>query len=119
MWVDGEVPLERVTDGLMHELGRLAPFGERNEKPVLLSTDLRLAGPPRTVGEDGSHLVLDLRRGSRVLRAMFFGAGRRASELRMGEPLHVVHRPRWNDFRGERSLEIEVLDFRTGELPAL
>ena len=118
-WIDCEIPFERVTTELMRELGRLAPFGERNEKPVLLSTDLRLAEPARTVGSDGSHLSLRLRRGAQVLRAMFFGAGARATELRMGEPVHAVFTPRWNLFRGERTLEIELLDFRTGTRPEL
>jgi single-stranded-DNA-specific exonuclease len=118
-WIDCEVPFERVTPELMRELSRLAPFGERNGKPVLLSTDLRLAEPPRAVGSDGSHLVLRLRRGAQVLKAMFFGAAARSGELRMGEPVHAVFTPRWNVFRGERTLEIELVDFRTGDRPAL
>jgi len=118
-WIDCEIPFERVTPELMREIGRLAPFGERNEKPLLLATDLRLAEPARTVGSDGSHLSLRLRRGSQVLKAMFFGAAARASELKMGEPVHAVFTPRWNVFRGERTLEIELVDFRTGSRPEL
>jgi single-stranded-DNA-specific exonuclease len=118
-WIDCEVPFERVTPELMREIGRLAPFGERNEKPVLLSTDLRLADLPRAMGSGGSHLALELRRGAHVLRAVFFGAGPRAAELRPGEPVHAVYTPRWNTFRGERTLEIELVDFRTGSRPSL
>ena len=118
-WIDCEVPFERVTAELMREIGRLAPFGERNEKPVLLASDLRLAEPPRTVGSDRTHLVLQLRRGANVLKAMFFGAAARADELRMGEPVHAVFTPRWNVFRGEKMLELEIHDFRTGARPAL
>jgi hypothetical protein len=63
--------------------------------------------------------VLQLRRGAHVLKAVFFGAAARASELRMGEPVHAVGTPRWNVFRGERKLELELQDFRTGPRPAL
>ena len=119
MWIDREVPFERIGPELMRELGRLAPFGERNEKPVFLASDLRLAEPPRQVGSDGSHLVLQLRRGAHVLKAVFFGAAARAPELRMGEPVHAVGTPRWNVFRGERKLELELVDFRTGARPLL
>ena len=117
-WIDCEIPFERMTPELMREMERLGPFGERNEKPVLLSADLRLAEPPRAVGSDGTHLVLRLRRGAQVLKAIFFGAAARAAELRMGEPVHAVFTPRWNVFRGERTLEIELVDFRTGDRPA-
>lgn len=119
MWIDSEVPFERFGPELMREISRLAPFGERNEKPVFLASDLRLAEPPRTVGSDGTHLVLQLRRGAHVLKAVFFGAAARAGELRMGEPVHAVGTPRWNVFRGERKLELELADFRTGPKPAL
>jgi single-stranded-DNA-specific exonuclease len=117
MWIDQEVPFERITPDLMRELTRLAPFGERNEKPVFLASDLRLAEPPRQVGSDGTHLILQLRRGAQVLKAVFFGAAARASELKMGEPVHAVGTPRWNVFRGERRLELELVDFRTGPRP--
>ncbi len=119
MWIDREVAFESIGPPLMREIARLSPFGERNEKPVLLASDLRLAEPPRTVGSDGTHLVLQLRRGAHVLKAVFFGAAARAGELRMGEPVHVVGTPRWNVFRGERKLELELADFRTGPRPAL
>jgi single-stranded-DNA-specific exonuclease len=119
MWIDREVAFERITADLMREIGRLAPFGEKNEAPVLLSTDLRLAEPPRAIGSDGSHLVLQLRRGALVLKALFFGAAARAGELKMGEPVHAVFTPRWNTFRGERRLELELVDFRTGPRPEL
>ena len=119
MWIDREVPFERIGPELMRDIARLAPFGERNEKPVLLASDLRLAEPPRTVGSDGSHLVLQLRSGAHVLKGVFFGAAARAGELRMGEPVHAAGTPRWNVFRGERKLELELQDFRTGPRPAL
>jgi len=119
MWIDREVSFDRIGPDLMREIARLAPFGERNEKPVFLASDLRLAEPPRTVGSDGSHLVLQLRRGAHVMKAVFFGAASRAAELRMGEPVHAVGTPRWNVFRGERKLELELQDFRTGARPAL
>ena len=35
----------------------------------------------------------------------------------ISEPLHVVHTPRWNWFRGDRSLELVLHDFRVGPLP--
>jgi single-stranded-DNA-specific exonuclease len=119
LWIDREIPFEQITPELMREIARLAPFGEKNEKPVFLSTDLRLAELPRSIGSDGSHLVLELRRGAHVLRSLFFGAGARASELKMGEPVHAVFTPRWNSFRGERRLELELVDFRTGPRPDL
>jgi len=93
---------------------RLEPFGEGNPEPVFSARDLRLAEPPRVVGRDGGHLLLHLRRGAHVLKAMAFRLAGRAAELRLGEPVHAVFSPRWNTFRGETSLELVLHDFRSG-----
>ena len=117
--VDCEVPLARVTSEWMREIDKLKPFGERNERPVVLSPCLRLAEPPRVVGSDESHLMLQLRHGAQCLKAMAFGMAHRAGELRMGVDVHAIHTPKWNVFRGEKNLELELIDFATGERPAM
>ncbi|HVS09858.1 MAG TPA: single-stranded-DNA-specific exonuclease RecJ [Planctomycetota bacterium] len=119
LWIDGELELARMGEDLMRAIDRLEPFGAQNEKPVLVSSDLRLAEAARVIGQDGSHLALVVRQGERALRGVAFGMGARAAELAMGAPLHVAYTPRWNHFRGERRLELLVHDFRVGERPAL
>ena len=112
--IDGELDFGQVTPELMKHLDRMEPYGECNEAPVLLSRDLRLASPPRVVGADRTHMILQLRRGDQVLKGMAFKMAAREGELAMGVPLDVVYTPRWNTFRGETSLELLVHDFRGG-----
>jgi len=119
LWIDSELPLPHMTDELMKHFDRLEPFGAENEKPVLLSSDVRLAEPARIVGEDRTHLMLRVRHGERVLKAMAFGMASRAHELTLGASLHVVYTPRWNSFRGETNLELALHDFCVGPRPAL
>lgn len=119
LWIDSEVAFEHLDENLMAQVDRLEPYGAQNEKPVLISGDVRLAEPPRVIGQDRTHLILKLRRGHRVLKTMAFGMAARLPELQMGAPLHIVHTPRWNWFRGERTLELVLHDFRAGEPPAL
>jgi single-stranded-DNA-specific exonuclease len=119
LWIDSELPLPHMTDELMKHFDRLEPFGAENEKPVLLSSDVRLAEPARIVGEDRTHLMLRVRHGERVLKAMAFGMANRAHELSLGTALHVVYTPRWNSFRGETNLELALHDFCVGPRPAL
>jgi single-stranded-DNA-specific exonuclease len=119
LWIDGEVALEHLDDALMRELDRLEPFGPENEKPCFVTRDVRLAEAPRRIGDGGAHLLLRLRRGERVLKALAFGMGARAGELSLGAPLAVVHTPRWSYFRGARELELTLTDFRVGAAPEL
>jgi single-stranded-DNA-specific exonuclease len=110
--IDHALPFAQVTVDLMKEVERLQPFGERNEKPLLMSSDVRLAEPARALGADGTHLMVKLRSGDHVLKAMAFGQARRMSELSMGVPIDIVFTPKWNTFRGETNLELELHDFR-------
>jgi single-stranded-DNA-specific exonuclease len=119
LWIDAQLPLAHVGPELMGQIDRLEPFGAQNEKPVLCSLDVRLAEPARLLGADRTHLMLRVRHGERVLKAMAFGMGARAGELALGAPLHVVYTPRWNTFRGERNLELVLHDFAVGAPPAL
>lgn len=112
--IDAEVPLESMTPETMRQLDRLEPWGSGHAPPTFLSRDLRLAQPPRVVGSEGQHLMLRVRRGPHVLKAMAFRMASRAGELALGAPLDLVHRPKWNTFRGETTLELQALDFRAG-----
>jgi single-stranded-DNA-specific exonuclease len=117
--IDAEVCLERMGPELMGQIDRLEPFGQDNPQPVFLARDARLAEPARAVGAERTHLLVRVRRGERVLKAMAFGLGARLDELRSGTPLHLVYSPRWNTFRGERNLELVLHDFAHGDAPPL
>lgn len=71
-----------------------------------------LAEAPRAVGAERNHLLLRLRKGHHVLKALAFRAGARLDELRLGRPIDAVFTPKWNTFRGETNLEVQLLDFR-------
>ncbi len=112
LWIDAELPFERMNVDTMRLFDRLAPFGAENEEPVFLSRQVFLAEEPRTIGSEKRHLLLRLRRGEHVLRGLAFRSAERLGELALGRPIDVVYTPKWNTFRGETALEAEVLDFR-------
>jgi len=114
--LDADLCVGTLDEALMRQIDRLEPFGERNPKPMFLARDTRLEEAPRTVGADGTHLMLRIRRGARTFKAMAFGLAHRASELQMGRPLHLAYTPRWNTFRGTTNLELVVQDFQVDAL---
>ncbi len=117
--IDQELPFATLDAELMRQIDKLRPFGEQNDRPLFLSCGLRLAEDPRIVGADKTHMQLQLRSGAQVLKGMAFGMASRAGELAKGEDIHAVYSPRWNTFRGETKLEIELVDFRTGARPVI
>ncbi len=113
----GEAPyaqrLRSTTHQIVTQIERLAPFGNGNLRPTLCVTGVRLAGPPRRMGGAGRHLSVDLEQAGVKLRAVAFGAGDREEELlRLDGPIEIAFRPVINTFRGYRSVEMHLADWK-------
>ncbi|MEC8495881.1 MAG: hypothetical protein VXZ39_13205, partial [Planctomycetota bacterium] len=61
--------------------------------------------------QDRSHLLLKIRSGTAVFKALAFGMGKREPELSMGRPLDIVFTPRISHWRGRSELELVLSDF--------
>lgn len=111
--IDGEAPLASLTQQTVSQIERLGPFGHGNLRPTLCATGVRLVGPPRRMGGAGRHLSVDLEQAGVKIRAVAFGAGDREEELlRLDGPIEVAFRPVINTFRGYRSVEMHLTDWK-------
>lgn len=111
--IDAEVLIGNLTHQTMHQLERLAPFGQDNPRPVFCATGVRLAAPARTMGSDGRHLAVQLAQHESSIRAVAFGKGEWLEPLseQNGE-FDFAFRPVINEYRGRRSVELHLIDFR-------
>ncbi|MCE9632168.1 MAG: single-stranded-DNA-specific exonuclease RecJ [Planctomycetia bacterium] len=111
--IDGETSLAALTRDTVEQLEKLAPFGEGNRRPVLCASGVTLAEPARTMGQSGRHLQLQLKQHSARIRGVAFGAGEWLPHLPLpGQPFHIAFRPKINEFRGRRTAELEIIDWR-------
>jgi single-stranded-DNA-specific exonuclease len=111
--IDGEATLAGLTLEAVEQVEKLAPFGQANRRPVLCATAVQLAEPPRVIGGGGRHLSMNVvQHGSRV-RGVAFGGAEWLDHLPPpGQPFHVAFKPKINEFRGRRTAEMEVVDWR-------
>ncbi len=109
--IDLSLPLAAVDDELLGWIGRLAPFGTENPRPVLHVRGVNLERPAR-VGSEGAHLkgVLSDAAGGR-LEAIGFGMGDRLGEATVG-PLEVAFELSRDRYRGRERLQARLLDVR-------
>jgi single-stranded-DNA-specific exonuclease len=108
--VDLEVSIDDVTPALEAVLRHFEPFGVGNPAPSLLVRQARLAGPPKTVAQDG--VKLRLAREAGALDAVAWGAAHRLGELGTGGPVDVVFRVERDDWMGDGRVQARVTDFR-------
>jgi len=111
--IDGETTLAGLSLSTVEQLERLAPFGQGNRRPVLSAAGVSLVEPPRVIGSGNRHIAMQfIQHGARV-RGVAFGGAEWLDHLPPpGQPFHVAFKPKINEFRGRRTAEMEVIDWR-------
>lgn len=111
--LDGEATLASLTLDTVQQMERLAPFGQANRRPVLCASGVRLVEPPRTIGGGARHISMNLVQHGAKLRGVAFGGADWLEHLPApGQPFHVAFKPKINEFRGRRTAEMEIIDWR-------
>ena len=109
--VDLEVSLADLTPGFESLLRHLEPCGIGNPSPMLLARGVRLAAPPRTVGQGG--LKLRLQTDHEPLEALGWSLGSRIGELSMDRPFDIAFRLERDEYQGISKLQAKLADFRS------
>jgi single-stranded-DNA-specific exonuclease len=113
LFIDVEAPFSAFTLEAAQQIERMAPFGQGNSRPLLCTTGVTLQGPPKPLGSSGRHLAMTLSQHGVTFRAVAFGGSDWGDELAaIDGPLDVAFRPVINDFRGRRSVELHLVDWR-------
>ena len=101
---------ELLTMGNVDSLNRLEPCGNGCPKPVLVMEDLQI----ERIGQvgNGKHMRLRLRSGHYSIPAIYFSANPQSASVAQGDLVDVAFVPQINEFRGERSVQMNVLDIR-------
>ncbi len=111
--IDAEAALAQLTIPIVQQIEQLAPFGTGNPRPILCASDVRLAEPPKRMGSGDRHLALRVDQLGTRLRAVAFGQGEWADPLSQHDgTIDLAFRPVINEFRGRKSVELHVVDWR-------
>ena len=94
----------------------LAPFGEGNPAPVLMTAGMRVS-ESRTVGRTNAHLKMWLVHNQRMWEAIAFNQADRA--ISAGDVVDVLYNVGLNDWGGITRMELRVLDVRRSGLAPL
>ena len=108
--VDCAIMPELLTVSNIDSLRILEPCGNGCPKPVLMMKNLTIERIS-LVGS-GRHMRLRLRSGRFVFNAIYFSASPQSVSIQMGDVVDVAFNPQVNAFRGERTVQMNVLDIR-------
>jgi len=113
--IDAEAPLNQVTLELAEELQRLAPFGNGNPTPRFLSRNLTVL-EDRRIGREGTHRRLTVQHGDGARASVIWFNGADV-EIPAG-PIDLVYTVGINEYRGDRTLQLQFIALRAAEAVA-
>ena len=108
--VDCVIPPELMTVRNVEALSTLEPCGNGCPKPVFAMENM-VVDRINMVG-NGRHMRLRLRGGHTVLGAIYFSATPETASIQQGDLVDVAFNAQINEFRGERSVQMNILDIR-------
>lgn len=127
--IDCDMPLSYITEGLIDSIDLLAPFGTGNSKPLFALKNIPVQ-KMAYMGKEGQYLRMSLKteKGENMTALMFRGVEdfERSVEEKYGEAswqglfsgnsngvtMDIVYEPSINEFRGNRSVQIIIENFK-------
>ena len=108
--IDCAIPPELMTLRNIDALSILEPCGNGCPKPVFAMEQLTV--DRITMVGNGRHMRLRLRSGRSVINAIYFSATPQTASIEPGDLVDVAFNAQVNEFRGERTVQMNVLDIR-------
>ncbi|MBU4257346.1 single-stranded-DNA-specific exonuclease RecJ [Patescibacteria group bacterium] len=105
--VEAELDLEEVSEELIKDTEKFAPFGEDNERPRFASRNVAIRDI-MTMGIDGRHVKF--RMGN--FWAVAFNQAETWQDLRIGDKIDIVYYVEMNEFNGRREAQLKVVDIK-------
>ena len=108
--IDCSVTPEVLTVHGIDALSALEPCGNGCPKPMLMMEKLQIERISMVGG--GRHMRLRVRNGRHSFNAIYFGANPQIASVEPGDLVDIAFQPQVNEFKGERSVQMNVQDIR-------
>lgn len=111
LYIDSVLLPEALDFKMQKEVAALAPFGEKNPRPIFLMEKARVKSV-RLIGKKEAHLLLRLEVGDKkVFKALAFN-GARLIALEAGDTVSVAFELEIDEWNGSRELLMKVVDIK-------
>lgn len=111
LFVDAEVLPAHINISLVHELKKLAPFGEGNREPVFALRGVTVKNF-RTIGKNNEHLKLTLLIGEKEIDAIGFQLAQSASDVLDQSVIDIAFTLEENFWNNRSRLQLKLLDIQ-------
>jgi single-stranded-DNA-specific exonuclease len=111
--IDAEINFSDIQWPFYNILQQMEPFGPENLRPVFVVKRVWNTGYSKIVKEE--HIKFSLKQNSTVFTGIAFKMSDKFHLLQMNKPLDVVFKIDENEWNGNKTLQLRVIDFRVSD----
>ena len=108
--IDAEISLSDIKWPLYNIICQMEPFGPENLRPVFIARNITDTGYSKIVKEE--HLRFSVRQNNTSITGIGFCMADKYALLQQKKPVDIVFKIDENEWNGEKSLQLRVLDLR-------
>ena len=111
--IDAEINFAEITESFYSIICRMEPFGPENMRPVFIAKNCVDFGYSKVLKE--AHIKFVLRQHETILNGIGFNMAEKFSLLQNQKPIDVVFTLDENEWNGNKTIQLKVVDFRSSE----
>ena len=108
--IDAEINFTEITASFYSILNQMEPYGPENMRPVFIARNVQDTGFSKIVKEQ--HIRFVLKQNNITLTGIGFNMAAKFELLQMQQPLDIVFTVDENEWNGEKSLQMKMIDIR-------
>lgn len=108
--IDAEIALKDIRQSFFDIIKQMEPFGPENPKPVFIARKVWNTGYSKVLKE--AHIRFAVKQGDTALYGIGFGMAEKFHLLEQNKPIDLAFRIEENEWQGEKSLQLRVVDLR-------
>ena len=111
--IDAEINFSDINWPFYNIIRQMEPFGPENLRPVFIARNVSDMGYSKIVKED--HIRFVLRQNNITFTGIGFGMAEKFHLMLHKQPLDIVFKIDENEWNGQKSLQLRMIDFRLSE----
>ena len=116
IFIDSKMNLSDITIRFLKFLDSLEPFGPKNPRPIFRSNNLQVVGNPKVIGKNRDTIKFLVKEDRATFEAIGFGLIEKFEYLVQNKPIDIVYMIGENEWRGEKTIQLEIKDIRLAVL---
>jgi single-stranded-DNA-specific exonuclease len=111
--IDAEISFRDIKQSFYEILCQMEPFGPENLRPVFVARNVKDTGWSKIVKEQ--HIRFSLKQDDITFTGIGFGMAEKFPLLQLKQPVDIVFKIDENDWQGQRSLQLRMIDINLSQ----